>query len=281
LRLGDFAFQSKIMTDIPRLLLGTLTNRPYVFAFLVVYLFLAFSKIGWRRTLVYTVMAYIIAWACEWSSVHNGFPFGLYYYIDKTSHLELWVAGVPFFDSLSFAFLAYVSYELAVILRSPVRLGVPGFVAVDETPAIRSSWVTTIYAGILMTFLDIVIDPLTLQGDRWFLGKIYYYPNGGQHFGVTITNYIGWFSLSVFISRAFLLVERFFLAKWPVGGFDFPFKSVAPIGLYFGILGFNLTMTFRIGEITMGWASAFLVILLILLVFQHFNSPYRTSGERP
>lgn len=269
------------MTDILRLLLGTLTNRPYVFAFLVVYLFLAISKIGWRRTLVYTVMAYIIAWACEWSSVHNGFPFGLYYYIDKTSHLELWVAGVPFFDSLSFAFLAYVSYELAVILRSPVRLGggVPGFVAVDETPAIRSSWVTTMYAGILMTFLDIVIDPLTLQGDRWFLGKIYYYPNGGQHFGVTITNYIGWFSLSVFISRAFLLVERFFLAKWPVKGFEFPLKAVAPIGLYFGILGFNLTMTFRIGEITMGWASAFLVILLILLVFQHFNSPYRTRGE--
>ena len=29
---------------------------------------------GWRRTALYTVIAYLIAFVCEYSSVHNGFP---------------------------------------------------------------------------------------------------------------------------------------------------------------------------------------------------------------
>ena len=37
-----------------------------------------------------------------------------------------------------------------------------------------------------------VIDPVALRGDRWFLGKIYYYPDPGLHFGVPFANYVGW-----------------------------------------------------------------------------------------
>ena len=37
-----------------------------------------------------------------------------------------------------------------------------------------------------------VIDPVALRGDRWFLGKIYYYPDPGTHFGVPLANYVGW-----------------------------------------------------------------------------------------
>lgn len=41
--------------------------------------------------------------------------------------------------------------------------------------------------------LDIIIDPLTVLGDRWFLGRVYYYPHGGPYFGVPLTNFAGWF----------------------------------------------------------------------------------------
>lgn len=84
------------MTDLLHRLAGTVLLRPYVFVFLLAYLFLAVARLGWLRTLVWTVTAYLIAWACEWSSIHNGFPFGRYDYIDRTSDRELWVAGVPF-----------------------------------------------------------------------------------------------------------------------------------------------------------------------------------------
>jgi putative membrane protein len=265
------------MTDLLHRLAGTVLLRPYVFVFLLAYLFLAVARLGWLRTLVWTVTAYLIAWACEWSSVHNGFPFGRYYYIDRTSDRELWVAGVPFFDSLSFAFLSFISFEAAVILRTPLT---SWQVAPDDAPA-RRSWLTTVYAGLLMMFLDVVIDPVTLQGERWFLGQIYGYLHGGPHFGVTIENYVGWFVVSVLITTTFRLWEATLLRGVArTGSFAFPFQHVAPLGVYFGIFAFNIAVTFWIGETTMGWASTFIAFLIGWMFVQHALSPYRSrSGE--
>ena len=75
--------------------------RPYVFAFLAAYLVAAVLHLGWRSTLWFTVVGYLIAFASEFSSINTGFPYGWYYYIDVTKDQELWIAGVPFFDSLS------------------------------------------------------------------------------------------------------------------------------------------------------------------------------------
>jgi hypothetical protein len=55
----------------------------------------------------------VIAFACEYSSTRNGFPFGLYHYFDETRTRELWISNVPFWDSLSFVFLSYFSLVLA------------------------------------------------------------------------------------------------------------------------------------------------------------------------
>ncbi|MCS7079304.1 MAG: carotenoid biosynthesis protein [Chloracidobacterium sp.] len=266
------------MTDVPRLLVGTVAMRPYVFVFLLAYLFLAVSRMGWVRALVWTVLAYLLAFACEWSSIHNGFPFGLYRYFDDTRDRELWVAGVPFFDSLSFAFLSFVSFEAAVILRTP---WVSWHTTVGDAAA-RRSWLTVVYAGLLMMFLDVVIDPVTLQGERWFLGKLYDYPHGGSHFGVTIENYLGWFVVAVLITTSFRLLEETVLRTVSQrGAFDFPLKHAAPLGVYFGILGFNIAVTFWIGETTMGWASTFIALLLGWMFVQHVASPYRRGeGER-
>ncbi|MBK7598733.1 MAG: carotenoid biosynthesis protein [Acidobacteria bacterium] len=51
------------------------------------YLFLAITHIGLKRTALFSVLAYLIAFLSEWSSAvaATGFPFGLYYYIDNTS----------------------------------------------------------------------------------------------------------------------------------------------------------------------------------------------------
>lgn len=256
------------MPEVLRLLIGTVTLRPYVFAFFLAYLFLAITAMGWRRTALFTTIAYIIALICEYSSVHNGFPFGLYYYIPATTTKELWVAGVPFMDSLSFTFLSFVSYQMAIFLRSPLLVK-RGDVQVVLLKSIQKSWLTSILAGILMMYLDIVIDPVALQGDKWFLGKIYYYPNGGAYFGVTIANFIGWAFICPLIVRVFLWAEQWLDEERPLG--HYPFKGLAAAGLYFGVLGFNLTMTFLIGQVTMGWASSFIIMLLILLFGNHLS----------
>lgn len=130
-------------------------------------------------------------------------------------------------------------------------------------------------------FLDVVIDPVTLQGERWFLGQIYGYPHGGPHFGVTIENYVGWFVVSVLITTTFRLWEATLLRGVArTGTFAFPFQHVAPLGVYFGIFAFNIAVTFWIGETTMGWASTFIAFLIGWMFVQHALSPYRSRpGE--
>lgn len=270
------------MPELIRLLLGTVKLRPYVFTFLAAYLFLAVTTIGWRRALLYSVTAYLIAFLCEWSSVRNGFPFGLYHYIANTTDQELWIAGVPFMDSLSFTFLSYVSYEMAVLLRSPLRVG--GWdVQIEGDGGARHSWGTLVLAGLLMMYLDIIIDPVALQGERWFLGKIYYYPGGGSYFGVTIANFLGWFFVCVAILRIYLWLETL-LRSYLVGSagvINYRFKAFGPVALYFGILIFNLSVTFYIGEVTQGWAGVFITLLLALLLVNHIwhSSRYSAFGE--
>src|SRR5215470_5653016 len=77
---------SERMIHFFELLISTIAYRPYVFIFFACYLFLAITHIGWRRTALFTTVAYAVAFLCEWSSAvaATGFPFGLYYYIDPT-----------------------------------------------------------------------------------------------------------------------------------------------------------------------------------------------------
>ena len=100
------------------LLLATIILRPYVFAFLAVYLLISTINMGLIRSLTLTILAYSIAFLSEYSSTRNGFPFGQYTYIESTREQELWFSNVPFMDSLSFSFLAYVSFTLSLLLWS-------------------------------------------------------------------------------------------------------------------------------------------------------------------
>ena len=108
------------MNDIMQIAIGTFTMRPYVFAFLAAFLLVSVTHLGWRKTVYFTVCGYSIAFLSEFSSIHTGIPYGWYYYIDTTRTQELWVAGVPFFDSLSYVFLTYCSYATALLVVSPL-----------------------------------------------------------------------------------------------------------------------------------------------------------------
>jgi uncharacterized membrane protein len=255
--------------NLLHLLWGTLLLRPYVFLFLAIFLILAIPAWGWKRTLLYAVLGYGLAWAAEYSSTHNGFPFGLYTYLSAaTRDKELWVAGVPFMDSLSFVFLSYAGMQTARLMLEPLAQGPLGnwdmrWKRLGRLP----SWTVWLLGGLLTMGLDIVIDPLTLQGERWFLGQIYYYPGGGAYFGVPLSNFAGWALLAWSITGVFLLLERLLLQRW-WGAWRSYFADALPAaGLYTGVLIFNLVITFAIGEYTLGAASLIVGALLISAVF--------------
>jgi uncharacterized membrane protein len=262
--------------EVLRLLLGTVALRPYVFVFLAVYLLAAVTKMGWAKTGAFTAVAWVIAYAAEFSSTRIGFPFGMYVYVDATRDRELWLANVPFFDSLSFTFLCYLGFALALFLYAPL-VCVPGDFQVADTRTIRTSWPVLLTGAFLTTLLDLVIDPVTVRGERWFLGRIYYYPDGGIHFGVPLSNYAGWFLVALVTIAAFQVLER--RAAWPTAGVrHVPWGGLLEPLCYLGIVVFNLAITFWIGERLLGLLGCLLFLPVVVLFLSHPLNPMRRAG---
>lgn len=246
-----------------QLLVGTVTLRPYVFIFLACYLGFAGQQLGWRRTLIYLVTGYFLAWASELSSIHTGFPYGLYFYIPATVNQELWFLGVPVMDSLSYVFLTYASYCLARLYQAgwQARAG-----KADQT------WVngpvqTVLLAAILFMLLDVVIDPLALRGYRWFLGQIYGYPEYGGYFGIPLSNFGGWFLVGLVMITVLQRLDSWSPAarQQPAGQKPWASPPYQGTFLYFGILLFNVVLTFVVGEMLLGLIAVVLFVLLTSL----------------
>lgn len=230
------------------LLVGTLWLRPYVIGFLVAFLAAGAGDLGWRRTLGFAGAAWPVAWLAEFSSTRYGVPFGLYHYTGYTKGQELFVANVPLMDSLSFTFLAYAAFCLARVAIREHR----------SSPAALA-----VTAGFLMMLLDVVIDPIAVRGDQWFLGRIFYYAQPGPYFGVPLSNFVGWWLVGA-ISVGVYLVLRGRGGRGPArrdpgrgvpgsgasgvaGGLHRP-RLWPGVALYYGVLGFNLAVTAWIGE---------------------------------
>jgi putative membrane protein len=249
------------------LLLATIALRPYVFVFLAVFLLGSVTNFGWRTTVWFTALTYFTALAAEWSSIHSGFPFGLYHYVQATRGREIWVAGVPFFDSLSFTFLAFASYTTALLLATPLcRNGWD--LRLLDTWAIRRAPRVWLMAAVFMMLVDTVVDPLSVRGDRWFLGHLFWYDPPGVHFGVPISNYVGWFLLAAVAIAIFCTLDaRMSRSRTRPRGIAAGMPSRALIGplLYLGMVMFGITMLFWIGAAEIAWASLFTYLPFLAL----------------
>jgi putative membrane protein len=222
-----------------RLFLGSLLLRPYVYVFLLVFLAAGFRDLGWRRTGLFLAGVWPLAFLAEFASTRVGIPFGLYHYTQTTRGEELFIADVPFFDSLSFTFLAYAAFSLArAVLTERAAPEAPGAREFSGA-SLRSKLALAIVAGVLMMLLDVVIDPLAVRGDRWFLGRIFWYPNGGLYFGVPLSNFLGWLVVGAAGVGGYLLIA----GEGAIGR-----KPHAGVGLYYGVLVFNLALTAWIQE---------------------------------
>jgi putative membrane protein len=231
-------------------LLWSFYNRPYVLLFLLAFLALSWLEQGKLRTLVWLVTGYLVALGAEWGSINHGFPFGYYVYHYDALANDLVVAGVPFFDSLSFAFLSYVSFSFAQFFLSPLWLRRWDMQRVTLRRT-RNSGAALFLGACLMVVIDLVVDPVAHLGKHWFLGDIYHYPVPGYHFNVPLANYAGWFV----VGWAIILVNQRFDAwlvrrerkrgvpalRWA------PFKGLYAPLFWAGIVIFQLGVTAWLG----------------------------------
>jgi uncharacterized membrane protein len=270
-------FREENDLEVLSLLIGSLTLRPYVFLFLAISLVVSCIHLGYLRTAILFFLSWGIAFLSEFSSTRNGFPYGYYEYLDGTRGVEVWIANVPLFDSLSYTFIAYGAYSTALLVYAPIlRRGAD--VQVVETYRLRQSLPVAVLTVVFFVCLDTVVDPLALRGSRWFLGQIFRYPEAGVYFGVPISNFAGWTLVGAAIILLFQRIDRLLVrCGWvsEAGVRSVPAKALWGPTLYYLLVLFSLTLTFMIDEPLLGWVGVFIftpiTVILIALLFKPAN----------
>jgi putative membrane protein len=254
------------------LLISTILYRPYVFIFLLIFLVVSIHVMGWKRTAAFTLITWAVAFSAEWTSTRFGIPFGDYYYTENTRLIELFISNIPFMDPLSFTFLLYACNALALCLVLPITKTQPGIALADDLEP-RHSISVILISAFLFAWIDVVIDPLALRGDRWFLGKIFGYPHGGIYFGVPISNFIGWSVVGLVSLTLFSGVDRFLITHREEALAYLRNSRIKVLGgvfLYYIVLVFNLVMTFYIGEQLIGTAGILIQLPIFVLLVLKF-----------
>lgn len=256
--------------EILGLLASTILLRPYVFILLGLHFLAGGLQLGIRRITVFTILAYLIALASEYSSTRNGIPYGHYIYTGETHGKELYVSNVPFMDSLSYSFLAYFSYSLALLMVSPrvphPPFGKGGFRGIWSFGLIDPPWHSKgvlFLSAILIMLQDVVVDPVALRGSQWFLGQIFYYPDGGIYFGVPLSNFMGWFVVGLAIIYCFQRLDR--MLSWATHTAK---NALLGPACYFVNMLFILFVTFYIGEYLLGLVSLAVFTPIFYLALQ-------------
>ncbi|MGH7804468.1 MAG: carotenoid biosynthesis protein [Candidatus Binatia bacterium] len=206
-------------------LLLMLANRPSTLANLFAFAVLATAERGALRALLWLATGTTLAWLSEASSIRTGFPYGFYFYHSDAFVGEPSLGGVPLFASVSISCLTYFGYSAARAL-----LGAP-------FDSARVLWL----AALLVTWLDVVMDPVTLAGRHWYLGDLYHYAADGLHFGVPLSNYAGWFLTAAAIMFVNQRLAAALEGVAPAGGFALPFRDLlgvtSQLGTYVYMLG--------------------------------------------
>ncbi len=263
------------------LLENTVLLRPYVFVFLVVFLAVAIPSMGVKRTAVFWFGTWVLAFLSEFSSTRNGFPYGLYHYTGSTHGRELFISNVPFMDSLSYSFLLFASFSMALLTVSPLYVKKSDVQCLDTFEA-RQSWKVLLLTALYMMMIDVVIDPVALKGDQWFLGRIYYYDEPGFYFGIPLSNALGWGLVGLAATALYQFLERWFMSAdfRDVGIRGLRYQALFGAGLYYGVLAFNLAVTAWIGEMGLLIAGCFIFFLpTILLGFRFLDPRVRVTEE--
>ncbi|MHC4268542.1 MAG: carotenoid biosynthesis protein [Planctomycetota bacterium] len=160
-------------------------------------------------------------------------------------------------DSLSYSFLGYFSYSLALLIVTPISR--KGWRFVLYNPPWYSKKVLFL-STILFVLQDVLIDPVSLRDSKWFLEQIYYYPEQGGYFGVPLSNFIGWFLVGLAIIYCFQKLDlKMGWSKEYAGN-----AIMGPI-FYFINMVFVLSVTFYIGEYWIGLMSLSVFSLLFYL----------------
>jgi uncharacterized membrane protein len=161
----------------------------------------ALYTLGWRQTLAFFSLTYVISFGFEFVGATTGLIFGPYHY----AHLlgPEWLHTVPMVIPLAYFMVLYPCHLMANLLLGDGPLSVAKGVAWALTASLLS--------GMVMTAWDLTMDPL-MAGEV----KAWIWTSGGAYFNIPFQNFIGWVVTTGTCAMAFRMVEPHLVLK-PLG----------------------------------------------------------------
>jgi putative membrane protein len=144
---------------------------------------------GWKDALALLAICLVITFAMENIGAATGFPFG-HYHFEVGSNLPH-VGAIPVIVGPLWFGMGYFSWVLAGTLLGGAQPRSNRNIELIALP---------IVAAFVMTQWDVVMDPPLST-----ISKAWIWHDGGAHFGVPLSNYLGWLLTSWLFYQAFAL----------------------------------------------------------------------------
>lgn len=190
-------------------LIGLLT---FVFPVVLVILHATYTCKLWRGLGLF-FLAFIIGLAAEIIGVNYQALFGGHYVYQLTGSMaelsatlfnsKLLLAGVPLLVPLYWAVFIYGSFSITNSFL--LWLG-----KTKPNKNLGNYWLLPFLIfldGLIVVTIDLFMDPLQVNAGNWI------WLDGGVYFGVPLTNFFGWFSVTVLITGIVRLIEYFLPTK--------------------------------------------------------------------
>ena len=142
---------------------------------------------GWKNAAALLAICLAITFTMENIGVTTGFPFGRYHF-EVGSNLAH-IGSIPIIVGPLWFGMGYFAWIVAGTLLGGVHRRLRGKIELMALP---------IVAAFVMTQWDVVMDPPEAT-----ISKAWIWHDGGAHFGVPISNYLGWLLTSWLFYQAF------------------------------------------------------------------------------
>lgn len=205
------------------IIIETILSRWHAVLFIGAFFWAASSERGWKRAFRFWLIASGLALVFELTSTRTGFPYGKYSYTEFTRGDELFIFNVPLFVPFSHAVLMWAGRAIAIV----------GFRARDRNVI---PWLGALGA----VLVDLVVDPVALHGNEWFLGDLHRWENASGYLGVPLWNFLGWYLATWLV----LFVDEAFEVGVPERSFD----AARGATLALSVMAFSVLIAVGIGQ---------------------------------
>ncbi len=226
---------------------------------LILFFLHATWKLGFSRGLMLISLASLIGFAFEFLGLKYGILFGGHYeYLGPG--FELALGNVPLIVIFFWGLLIYVGYSVVNSFLLWTKKRKPS----KDQRNIMLLPLLVISDGLVVTFLDVFLDPLQVRVGNWI------WVEGGPYFGIPIGNFIGWFIVVALATGIFRTFEYFYPQKTPQIGRTVSLIPIIGYSWSFFALLVSAIENQMTGLEIIGLLTMFPIIIINLILFALF-----------